>query len=727
MNPNWRAIAQAHIQAQAFTEALAIAERAAQEFPHDDTWPHLAGFCWEQLQQPERAAAAYRQAIALNPQNGEVWCRLAAVCGSTAVYAEAQMACPDFFGIYLNWGNFELREGNPEAALAIYERGWAATGHPDLQENRAIAQALCQDLPVYYRERTQQAIAQQQWDIAFRAYERYLTHAPALDWTTVQPWWQAVGSQALMWQEAALRRFPEVEALHYEVVIQRLRGGDPEGAIGRAEAALARFPTNYTFRLWSNLLVPTSYNQEAEILFYRQRYIEGLTRLQQETDLTTDTARQEALAAIGRFSNFYLNYQGLDDRPLQAQYGELVHRIVAANFPEWVSPLPPITDKIRVGFLSQFLRSWSGTYLFLGWLQNLDPSRFAVYAYALSPESDGITEQFRACSERFTLLPTDPAAAAQQVRSDRLHVLIFPELGMDPPTLRLAAMRLAPVQCMAWGQPVTSGLPTVDYFLSSETMEPADGDAHYTETLVRLPHIGVFYPYPNLGVPTHTRADFGLRAEAVVYLSSQAPYKYLPQYDDLYAAIAQQVPQAQIVFLRGGIPPNRLARAFAQLGLDWERHCTLLPVLPGAVYFDLLRCCDVYLDTPSWSGGNTSLDAAACGLPMVTWPSPLMRGRHTYGILQRLGLTATVAHSAPTYVAIAARLGQDAAWRQAIAAQTLAGCSQLFGDRECVQALMTFLEAVATGQPVPTRWDETGAISAIAVPGCCDRPQSPNP
>ncbi len=142
--------------------------------------------------------------------------------------------------------------------------------------------------------------------------------------------------------------------------------------------------------------------------------------------------------------------------------------------------------------------------------------------------------------------------------------------------------------------------------------------------------------------------------------------------------------------------------------MDAQAHCTVLPVLPRTAYFDLLRCCDVYLDTPGWSGGNTSLDAAACGLPMVTWPGPFMRGRHTYGILQRLGLWNTVAHSAPAYVAIAVELGQDVAQRRAIAAQTLAGCPQLFDDRECVQALMEFLTAAATGRPVPLRWRPSG-------------------
>ncbi len=64
---------------------------------------------------------------------------------------------------------------------------------------------------------------------------------------------------------------------------------------------------------------------------------------------------------------------------------------------------------------------------------------------------------------------------------------------MDPVAGRLAAQRLAPVQCVTWGQPETTGMPTMDYFLSSALMEPPDGDAHYTERLVRLPQLGLCY------------------------------------------------------------------------------------------------------------------------------------------------------------------------------------------------------------------------------------------
>jgi len=66
----------------------------------------------------------------------------------------------------------------------------------------------------------------------------------------------------------------------------------------------------------------------------------------------------------------------------------------------------------------------------------------------------------------------------ERILADRLHILVYPEIGMHPPTMQIAALRLAPVQCTAWGHPLTSGLPTVDYYLSSELMEPENEQAH---------------------------------------------------------------------------------------------------------------------------------------------------------------------------------------------------------------------------------------------------------
>ena len=81
---------------------------------------------------------------------------------------------------------------------------------------------------------------------------------------------------------------------------------------------------------------------------------------------------------------------------------------------------------------------------------------------------------------------------------------------MSPLSMKLAGLRLAPIQATTWAHPVTSGFPTIDYFISNELMEAPRRGSHYTEEVFRLPKIGSSYPEPSLAraLMTKTRRDF---------------------------------------------------------------------------------------------------------------------------------------------------------------------------------------------------------------------------
>src|SRR3974390_3029008 len=85
-----------------------------------------------------------------------------------------------------------------------------------------------------------------------------------------------------------------------------------------------------------------------------------------------------------------------------------------------------------------------------------------------------------------------------------------------------------------------------------------------------------------------------------------------------------------------------------------------------AGYLQLNACCDVMLDTLHWSGGNTSLDAIASGLPIVTLPGAFMRGRQSAGMLAMLGGEELVARDAVSYVETAVAIAKDRARRDAL-------------------------------------------------------------
>ena len=149
-------------------------------------------------------------------------------------------------------------------------------------------------------------------------------------------------------------------------------------------------------------------------------------------------------------------------------------------------------------------------------------------------ERDAETLMAEKLCDRFVQGPLSLDAWRRTILQDAPDVLLYPETGMDKTTVQLAAQRLANVQCCSWGHPVTSGLPTMDYFLSSELMEPAGAAAHYSEQLIRLPNLSIYYQPAEVSPVAIDRSQLGLRASAVAYWCGQSLPKYLPQFDQVF-------------------------------------------------------------------------------------------------------------------------------------------------------------------------------------------------
>ncbi|NET31957.1 MAG: tetratricopeptide repeat protein [Cyanothece sp. SIO1E1] len=549
---------------------------------------------------------------------------------------------------------------------------------------------------------THQLFQRGQWQAAAERYEKILGTQPddAEFYWCLSECYRHLGQvdRAFSTLRTGIQQHTTAGKLHFSLIINLQRNGQAQAAISSANWAAEKLPDDYTFKILQHLLVPTIYDSAAEIKIYRQRFMTGLQNLIQQTRLETLEQRQSVLSGIGRLTNYYLPFQAQNDVELQRQYGQLVRSIMAANYPAWVTPLsmPPLKEngKIRVGYISAYLHSYSGTLWLTGWLRHHNRQQFEIYCYYTGDRPDAVTQKFRDDSDVFHHIPHNLEAVCEQIRADQLHILVFPEIGMDPPTLQAAGLRLAPVQCTAWGHPVTSGLPTVDYFLSGELMEPQNAQAHYSEQLICLPNIGVAYPEPRIPALTKTRANFQLPDDAVIYLCCQAPVKYLPQYDFIFAEIARRVPNAQFLFLRGTLLQQRLQRAFAAVGLNSEDYCVFRTIPERFDYLMINLLSDVYLDTLDWSGDNTSLEAIACNLPIVTRPGEFMRGRHSDSFLKMLGVTDTIAQDEAEYIEIATRLGLDAEWRLNIVEQISQRHAHLFDDQMCVRGLEAFYQQV---------------------------------
>lgn len=445
--------------------------------------------------------------------------------------------------------------------------------------------------------------------------------------------------------------------------------------------------------------LPALYEDESEIAKQRDAYANRLTKL--SADVASTSAPAAPADAIGSHQPFYLPYQGCNDRVLQGLYGSLVCKIMAARYTPGVLPNPPAPrEPIRLGIVSGFFRRHSNWKIPIkGWLKELNRDRFHVSGYYTSGERDGETDAAEALCDRFVQGPLPLDAWRRTILNDAPHVLIFPEIGMDKVSAQLAAQRIAAVQCASWGHPVTSGFPTIDYFISSDLMEPPGAADHYSERLIRLPNLSIHYEPSDVPPAAIDRARLGLRETAVVYWCCQSLPKYLPQFDSVFARIAAEMADCQFTFIEfaGGSGVTemfraRLERAFRAVGLDAGDHCIFLPRLAPDRFVAAIGQCDVVLDSIGWSGCNSVLESLVHNVPIVTLAGEMMRGRHTAAILEMMGVRETTARTVDEYVSIAGLLGRDVAKRTELSAAIADNKHRIYRDRECIIALEAFLE-----------------------------------
>lgn len=512
--------------------------------------------------------------------------------------------------------------------------------------------------------------------------------------------------QATYCYRRAIEINPHNYGAYLNLILIYKRLGYKQEVIELAAQACKLFPEETLFKIKNLLFLPLIYDTAEEIDFYYQRYNTGLDELDKQIKLETQAEKIKALEAIGDHVNFNLSYQGKNHLKLHQKYGAIVAKVMQANYPQWMKPLsinqPLENRKIRLGYVSSLMRNHVGGKLMLGWLENHDRDRFEIYSYYINTILDSYTEQYAKSSDDFQHMPNNLEAICQQIRQDDLDILIFLDVGLFPAMTQLASLRLAPIQCVTWGHPETTGLANVDYFISNELMEPNDSQNHYSEALIKLPHLGVYHSGFSVPQATKNRQDFheSLEGYHTIYICSQILFKYLPQYDDIFPQIAQANPKAKFIFVArpnpyvGNLFRERLAKKFAQHQLDINDYCLFLKELNYEDYWNLYLIADVFLDTISWSGCYTSLEALSCNLPVVTCRGEFMRGHQSVGLLTRINVTETIANNVKEYIAISVKLGLDSDFKKEIKNKIKTNSFILFKDLQCLKGLEEFLSTV---------------------------------
>ncbi len=605
------------------------------------------------------ALASWEAALALRPEQARSWNNLAMVWRAKGATDQAQTALrealrrdPNYARAWINLG--ELRVGRLDlgGAIEAFEKACALDSQ-DFSSRLALGRCLVQ-------------------------LNRY-----------------AEAEGPLREARALSPEHPGVQELLAGVLGQL---GALEDAQAIHLALLKREPERWNARIALELALPDIYTGCAHLAEAREQYARGLARL---LEMARHYRARPGERFDLRYAVFALAYQGLDDLPLQRTWASFVQTLAQTLAPRLCEALPTRRraegERIRVGFVSSMLRAHTVGNYFGPWLTGLDPARFEVYFYNLFRGRDAMVERFEAAAAVTRLLPGATQGAAELIRADQPDVLIYTDVGMDYLASILPVFRLAPLQLAAWGHPVTTGFASLDGFLSSRDMEPPQAARHYAEPLLLLPGIGTRYALPELP-PAAPRSAFGLSDQARLYLNPQSLFKVHPDNDAMVCELMRRDPEGVFLFFRDPSErktrqfADRLARAMREQGIAPRGQVKFLPRSDPLGFRALIQMADVLLDTQHWSGGNTALDALACGVPLVTLPGEFMRGRQSAAMLRAMGLDELVAGSSEEYLARALHLAAAPGERERLETLMHQRRGAVFDRPEAIAALSQLLE-----------------------------------
>lgn len=440
-----------------------------------------------------------------------------------------------------------------------------------------------------------------------------------------------------------------------------LRSGDSRGAVKQLRL-LVRIHPDDVASIFTKLpfMLSSSYETTQAMQQARESIIRELDVVHDEVSnfLAHHGCTNGRVPNNGVNTLFLLAYQGKNDKEIMQKYSLELSRSMQPFFDQEIHRKQENTThtdssrKIRVGFCTAFFNHHSVWKIPLhGIYSHIDRSRFEVYSFHIGGKVDEKTKEVQQLSD-FYVRCTDVSSMVKYLNESQLDILIFPELGMDNETFLLSQMRFCNIQCQMLGHPVTSGSRNVDYVLSSDLMEPADGQRHYSEKLVRLPGLGVTYTYKYEKMFGNKR-QFGMSDDDIVFISPQNVIKYIPENDDIFAQIALRVSRAKFVFISRSdnqIFKKRLDDTFSGLGMNSSDHLVFID--PQNKYGFMMACnmADVFIDNPSWSGHNTILDALHSHTRVVTLRGDMMRKNHGAAILEHLELQEYIAESKEDFI-----------------------------------------------------------------------------
>ena len=478
----------------------------------------------------------------------------------------------------------------------------------------------------------------------------------------------------------------------------------------------------YTLRL---IFVKDSYDTEDEIVIERTKVQKALIILNSTIENWINDPIIEPLfynPIFSKIAGFNLSYHNCNNALLLHQYGIFYRRMLQKLYESngGVNQLIPIRNRIkntkkRIGFASRFLFQHSVGKVIIGIIEQLYlRNEFDIYIFTGFEKDDPYCNILKQSCHKFICFNKETQLEwIQKIKNENIDILIFVDPLMDINLYILASFNIVPIQIATWGHPDTTGLPSIDYFISSKIFEKYS-DNNYTEELITFNSMNYYFYNPNkfLDYNIHNmlqnigkenaRKLFNFPIDKNIYAISCLAIKISPIFEKTICKLLENDPDS-ILIMTEDINPyyfNNIKRRFNNTMPSniCSRIHTVSFINDPKIFYQFIYSADVILDPFPFGGLISTIDIFSCGRTIITLPGEKLYGRFTSGLYKVMGLTKiknVIAQNIDEYIEKAILLANCSKLRESIENEIIDLLPNIFEDKNTTDEWSTFLHNLA--------------------------------
>lgn len=269
------------------------------------------------------------------------------------------------------------------------------------------------------------------------------------------------------------------------------------------------------------------------------------------------------------------------------------------------------------------------------------------------------------------------------ILNKNFDILFYPEIGIDYFTFICGLHRLAPIQIVTWGHSETTGMESMDYYISSKYFNTQEDQKYFSEKLILLDSLGTYYSPTNISMNNNNiYSRYNLKPHQNIYNCLQTPCKTNSyQFLNILKNLLSKDSNGICILLYYTYYEKKYILDFFG---EYKDQLRLFTYQTRDSYQNLMKISTILLDPYPFGSLNTALDSFVFGKIIVTMPSNKINGNFCSGFYKKMGICEPIVDSLEEYVSRSLEFSNNESLRKQIENKIIENKNILFHDNDSV-------------------------------------------